>query len=43
MKKSLYLYLDDTYFGEATVEGVRDRETWMFRYDEAYLKADRPR
>ena len=42
MKKSLYLYLDETFIGEATVEGVRDRETWMFRYDEEYLRADRP-
>ena len=42
MKKSLYLYLDETYLGVATVEGGRDRETWMFRYDEEYLESDRP-
>lgn len=42
MKKSLYLYLNETYIGEVTVDGVRDRETWMFRYDEAYLAPERP-
>ena len=42
MKKSFYLYLGETYIGEASVDGVRDRETWMFSYDREYLRADRP-
>ena len=42
MKRTLYLYLDETYLGEVTVDGVRDREVWMFRYDREYLDSSRP-
>lgn len=42
MKNTLYLYLGDEYLGEATVEGVRGREVWMFRYDADYLRVPRP-
>ena len=42
MKKTLYLYLDETYIGDMVIDGVRDRETWMFHYDESYLGPERP-
>ena len=42
MKKTLYLYLDETFLGEAVIDGVRGRETMMFRYDPEYLKVPRP-
>lgn len=37
-----YLYLDETFLGELTVESVRGHETWMFAYDADYLKVPRP-
>ena len=37
-----YLYLDEIYLGELTVESVRGHETWMFAYDADYLKVPRP-
>lgn len=37
-----YLYLDEVYLGELTVESVRGHETWMFAYDADYLKVPRP-
>ena len=40
--KTLYLYLADEYLGELAVDRVRGRETYMFRYDPAYLCAGRP-
>ena len=40
--KTLYLYLADEYLGELAVDYVRGRETYMFRYDPAYLRTDRP-
>lgn len=40
--KTLFLYLDETFLGELTVEDVRGHESWMFRYDSDYLSADRP-
>ena len=40
--KTLYLYLADEYLGELAVDHVRGRETYMFRYDPAYLRTDRP-
>lgn len=40
--KKLYLYLSDVYLGELMVDNVRGRETYMFRYDADYLRADRP-
>ncbi len=42
MNRKLYLYLADDYIGELTVAQVRGRETWMFRYDDAYLGDSRP-
>ena len=40
--KTLYLYLADEYLGELAVDHVRGRETYMFRYDPACLRTDRP-
>ena len=40
--KTLYLYLAEEYLGELAVDHVRGRETYMFRYDPAYLRSDRP-
>ena len=40
--KKLHLYLSDDYLGELIVDQVRGHETYAFRYDEAYLRADRP-
>lgn len=42
MKQILYLYLDETFVGEAVRDVIRGHETWMFRYDDAYLASDRP-
>ena len=42
MNRKLYLYLADDYIGELTVAQARGRETWMFRYDDAYLCDSRP-
>ena len=42
MKKTLYLYIDETFLGEVVIDGVRGRETMMFRYDPDYLKVPRP-
>ena len=40
--KSLYIYLDETFVGTVTTDCVRGHETWMFRYDDAYVNAARP-
>ena len=40
--KTFYLHLADEYLGELAVGRVRGRETYMFRYDPAYLRTDRP-
>ena len=40
--KSLYIYLDETFIGTVTTDSIRGRETWMFRYDDAYVNAVRP-
>ena len=40
--KTLYLYLAEEYLGELAVDHVRGRETYVFRYDPAYLRSDRP-
>ena len=40
--KSLYIHLDETFIGTVTVDNVRGHETWMFRYDDAYVDAARP-
>ena len=40
--KTFYLHLADEYLGELAVDRVRGRETYMFRYDPAYLRTDRP-
>jgi len=40
--KKLFLYLDATYIGEATVGSVRGHKTWMFRYADEYISAGRP-
>ena len=40
--KSLYIYLDETFIGTVTTDTVRGHETWMFRYDDAYVNAARP-
>ena len=42
MNRKLYLYLVDDYIGELTIGSVRGRETWMFRYDDAYIDESRP-
>lgn len=42
MKRTLFLYLDQVFVGEMTLDSVRGRETWMFRYDDAYLTPNRP-
>ena len=42
MKKTVYLYLDETYIGELLIASVRGHETWMFRYDSDYLDETRP-
>ena len=40
--KKVYLHLGETFLGELTIESVRGRETWMFRYDDEYLAKPRP-
>lgn len=35
--KKVFLYLDETFIGDLTIDQVRGRETWMFRYDDNYL------
>ena len=40
--KALYIYLDETFIGTVTTDTVRGHETWMFRYDDAYVNAARP-
>ena len=42
MKKTVYLYLDETYIGELLIASVRGHETWMFRYDSGCLDETRP-
>lgn len=42
MKRTLYLFLDETPIGDVTVDSVRGRERWMFRHAEGYLAPDRP-
>jgi len=42
MKKDVLLYLSDELIGTLTIDNVRGRETYMFRYDPQYLRADRP-
>ena len=42
MNRKLCLYLVDDYIGELTIGSVRGRETWMFRYDDAYIDESRP-
>jgi len=40
--KKVFVYLSETRIGELTVDAVRGRETWMFRYDPGYLADGRP-
>lgn len=40
--RRLFLYLDETQLGELSIDSVRGRETWMFRYAEAFLRRDFP-
>lgn len=40
--KKLFLYLDEEYLGEVTVESVRGHETWMFRFDDDAVRSNRP-
>lgn len=35
--KKLFLYLDGMPLGELSIDSVRGRETWMFRFDDAFL------
>lgn len=42
MKKTVYLYLNETFLGELLIAGVRGRETWMFRYDSDSIDGTRP-
>ena len=32
MKKTIYLFLDDVYIGEALTDTTRSKEKWMFQY-----------
>ena len=42
MKKEVSLYLSDERIGSLTIDQVRGRETYMFRYASEYLKSERP-
>lgn len=42
MKKDVYLYVADELIGTLTIDNVRGRETFMFKYDGEYLRTDRP-
>ncbi len=32
MKKTIYLFLDDVYIGEARADTIRSKEKWMFQF-----------
>lgn len=40
--RRLFLYLDETPLGELSIDSVRGRETWMFRFDDAFFLKDFP-
>lgn len=42
MKQTIYLYLSDDLIGTLTIDMVRGRETYMFRFDPDYLETERP-
>lgn len=42
MRKEVHLYLAEELLGSLTIDNVRGRETYMFRYDGEYLRKDRP-
>ena len=42
MKNEVSLYLSEERIGSLTIDQVRGRETYMFRYASEYLKSERP-
>ena len=42
MKKTIYLFLDDVYIGEARADTIRSKEKWMFQFAPEYLDKSRP-